>query len=102
MGALADAGAVAGDVAVAAASGDIALGIADPGDGAGDVGDITSMYHHSPIYVWVIHYILVPGGGGLRARPTHPPAPARNNTKNQFPFSRIDPGTRFPLRCSPI
>ena len=69
MGALADAGAVAGDVAVAAASGDIALGIADPGDGAGDVGDITSMCHHSPIYVWVIHYILLPGGGDYEHTP---------------------------------
>ena len=96
MGALADAGAVAGDVAVAAASGDIALGIADPGDGAGDVGDITSMYHHSPIYVWVIHYILLPGEGGYEHDPPTHPHPARNNTKNQFPFSRIDLNTAVP------
>ena len=42
MGALAAAGTVAGDVA---AAGDIALAIAAPGAGAGDVGDLTSMCH---------------------------------------------------------
>ena len=43
MGALAAAGTVAGDLP--AADGDIALAIAAPGAGAGDVGDLTSMCH---------------------------------------------------------
>ena len=50
MGALAAAGTVAGDLP--AAAGDIALAIAAPGAGAGDVGDLTSMCH-----------------GGLRSHP---------------------------------